>query len=248
MTVLILGGTAEGRALARDLVVDGTAVVSSLAGRVSDPALPPGEVRIGGFGGPGGLATFLRQREITTIVDATHPFAARMSAHAALASRAAGVPLVRLSRPGWAAHPSSGTWHWVRELAGARSTAETLGTHPFLTTGRQSLPAFESWTERPVLIRLVEPPEVSLPASWRVIYSRGPYARDTELRLMREHGVDVLVTKDSGGTHTVAKLDAAAELGLPVVILRRPPAEPGVTTVSDVGSARAWVRRTVISA
>ena len=247
MTVLILGGTAEGRALARDLVLDGTSVVSSLAGRVSDPALPPGEVRIGGFGGPGGLATYLRHREIAQVVDATHPFAARMSAHAAMASRATGVPLLRLSRPGWATHPSSGTWHWVRDLASARATAEALGARPFLTTGRQSLLAFESWGAKSVLLRLVEPPDNSLPSSWQVIYSRGPYARDTELALLREHAIDVLVTKDSGGTHTIAKLDAAAELSLPVVILRRPPAEPGVPTVDGVGQARGWLRRLPVS-
>ncbi|SER38744.1 cobalt-precorrin-6A reductase [Microlunatus flavus] len=238
MTVLVLGGTAEARALAAALVEAGVDVLSSLAGRVSAPALPVGRVRVGGFGGVDGLATFLVEHRVAAVVDATHPFAATISANAAGACSATGVPLLRLARPGWSDHPDAGAWTWVDAVAQA---LDVPGVRPLLTTGRQSLAEFLPWADRRVLARVVDPPEIALPPAWRVLRSRGPYALEGERSLLREHRADLLVTKDSGGTHTAAKLDAARELEVPVVVVRRPHTEPGTTTtISDVSKAVAW--------
>ena len=242
MTVLLLGGTAEARALARALVDRACPVISSLAGRVADPALPAGELRIGGFGGPEGLRRFLLEHRIRAVVDATHPFAAQMSQHAVSATAAAGLPLLRLARPGWGEHPQAHTWTWVRDTA----VAVTLGGaahRPFLTTGRQSLAAFVPWADRHVLVRVVDPPAFDLPERWRLVRSRGPYRYEEEQRLMRDHGVDLLVTKDSGGTYTSAKLDAAASLGVPVLVIARPAGHLDVETVSTVAAALDCIRR-----
>jgi precorrin-6A/cobalt-precorrin-6A reductase len=240
MTTLILGGTAEARALARALVEERRTVVSSLAGRVSDPALPAGEVRVGGFGGPAGLERFITERSITAVVDATHPFAAQMSRHARLATERAGTPLLRLARPGWSDHPRAGSWIWVADTTEA--VQATDAARPFLTTGRQSLPDFLPWSEREVLVRVVDPPSFTLPPAWRLIRSRGPYALADERRLMLDDATDALVTKDSGGDYTSAKLDAAGELGLPVVVIARPPVEAGTVSVASVAAALEWCR------
>ncbi len=240
MTILILGGTAEARALAAELVEAGEDVLTSLAGRVREPAMPAGRVRVGGFGGVDGLAGFLRTNEIRAMVDATHPFAARIGGHAAAAAGLAGIPLLRLERPGWADHPRSADWTWVADAEAARAAAEAY-CRPFLTTGRQSLPAFLSWSERSVLARVVDAPAVPVPERWTLITARGPYHYSAERRLMGEFGVGVLITKDSGGSHTVAKIDAADDLGIPVVIIARPPRPPGVATVATVTDALSWV-------
>ncbi len=245
MRVLILGGTAEARALAAALVadqaVDGVEVVSSLAGRVSDPALPPGAVRIGGFGGADGLASYLRTTRIDAVVDATHPFAARISTSAAMACRDPGVPLLRLARPGWSGHPDAATWTWVSDVAQAL-IAGADAERPFLTTGRQSLESFLPWSDRSALVRVVEPPTFGLPSAWRLITSRGPYRPLDERVILAGHRTDLLLTKDSGGPHTAGKLDAARELGVPVVVIRRPPVPAEVTTVTDPAAVTEWVR------
>jgi precorrin-6A/cobalt-precorrin-6A reductase len=238
MTILILGGTAEARALAAELVNAGRDVLTSLAGRVRDPALPPGRVRIGGFGGIDGLATFLRTNAIRTMVDATHPFAAQIGSSAAAAAGNTGVPLLRLERPGWADHPRSTDWTWVPDTETARAAAESY-LRPFLTTGRQSLPQFLAWADRSALARVVDPPEAPVPQRWTLVTGRGPYEYPAEHRLMAEFGVDVLLTKDSGGTATVAKIDAAGGLGIPVVIIARPLRPAGTTTVTTVADALA---------
>ncbi|SDT40092.1 precorrin-6A/cobalt-precorrin-6A reductase [Friedmanniella luteola] len=243
-TVLVLGGTGEARRLAAGLHADGVPVVSSLAGRVSRPALPDGEVRVGGFGGPEGLARYLRQRGVAVVVDATHPFAARISANAAVACAATVVPLVRLQRPGWREHPDADRWTWVADAAAAREAAAGA-RRPFLTTGRQSLPDFLAWSDRAVLARVVDPPEIALPPAWTLLLARGPYERDAEQALMAAHRVDHLLTKDSGGALTAAKLDAAGALGVPVVVLERPAPPPGVPLVTTVAEARRAVRREI---
>ena len=236
MTVLLLGGTGEARALAGLLVADGVDVLSSLAGRVSRPALPVGRVRVGGFGGTDGLATFLVEHHVAAVVDATHPFAARISAHAAAACARTGTPLLRLARPGWADHPDATRWTWVGSVAEALDVA---GARPVLTTGRQSLAEFLPWADRAVLARVVDPPELDLPPAWRLVRSRGPYDLAGELALLRDHHASLLVTKDSGGTLTSAKLDAARVLDVPVVVVRRPPTQ-ATEAVHDVSAAHRW--------
>ncbi|MBM6404222.1 cobalt-precorrin-6A reductase [Phycicoccus sp. CSK15P-2] len=234
LRILVVGGTAEARDLASRLVAVGIDVTSSLAGRVSRPRMPEGRVRVGGFGGVDGLRGAIREHGWTHVVDATHPFAATMTEHAVAAASAEGVPLLRLARPGWGGHPDAGEWHWVDGHDAARDTASALGERPALTTGRQTLPHYRSWRDRAVLVRLVEPTEEPLPDAWTVVLDRGPYDEAGETALFRGHRADVLVTKDSGGAYTAAKLDAARALGMPVVVVRRPPVPPGVEVVDDV--------------
>ncbi len=238
--ILILGGTAEARALAQRLDDAGRPVISSLAGRVARPRLPAGETRIGGFGGPDRLAAWLRKHDIRAVVDATHPFAARISASAATAAPAAGVPLVRLERPGWTAGPDD-DWHRVPDLdAAAASVTQHGARRVFLTSGRQGLAAFAPLADPWFLIRCVDPPETDLPARHEVLLDRGPYTLDGERELLERHSIDLLVTKDSGGDHTAPKLAAARERGIPVVVVDRPP-RPEVPTVPTVEEALAWL-------
>lgn len=235
--VLILGGTAEARDLAARLHDAGTPVVSSLAGRVARPRLPVGEVRIGGFGGPGALAVWLREHDITAVVDATHPFAERISASAAHAAPAAVVPLVRLERPGWRAQPGD---DWRRVASLGQAAAAIDGARVFLTTGRQGLPAFAHLGAPWFLIRCVDPPEAPLPPRHTLLLDRGPYTLAGERALLDRHAIDVLVTKDSGGDHTAPKLRAARERGIPVIVVDRPP-RPAAPTVSTVEEALRWL-------
>lgn len=242
MTVLVLGGTGEARELAAALVADGVPVVSSLAGRVARPRLPQGETRVGGFGGVDGLGDHLRTQGVRAVVDATHPFAATISEHATEACSRVGVPLLRLARPGWASEPEAPRWHWVDDHTGAARTAAGLGRRVLLTTGRQRLAEFTGpLADHDVLARVVDPVEEPLPGSWQVLLDRGPYALAGERALLERHRTEVLVTKDSGGDHTRAKLDAAGALGVAVVVVRRPAPPAGVRTVSDVAAARRWL-------
>ena len=237
MRVLLLGGTAEARALAEQLDGSGVEVETSLAGRVARPRLPVGSVRIGGFGGVAGLAAYAAGFD--AVVDATHPFAATISAHAALA--VPGERLLRLARPGWS--DPTGDWHLVADNDEAARTTARLGERPLLTVGRQHLACFTGPLEqRAVLARVVDAPEVPVPGSWRLLLDRGPYTLAGERALMREHRTDVLVTKDSGGAHTWPKMAVAAELGVPCVVVARPAPPEGVSVVSEVDEAVAWVR------
>ncbi|MGX6608224.1 cobalt-precorrin-6A reductase [Micromonosporaceae bacterium Da 78-11] len=230
--VLILGGTTEGRALAAALT--GVHVISSLAGRTSSPRLPPGEVRIGGFGGVEGLVGFLRERRIDVLVDATHPFAATMSGHAVTAAASTGVPLLVLRRPGWSEQPGD-RWHRVPSPAVAADLLPRLGSRVLLTTGRQGIAAFAAVDECWFVARSVEPPAPPMPRRLEIVLDRGPFSLDDERRLLRDHRIDVLVSKDSGGP--AGKLIAARELGVPVVLIDRPPA-PVAETVATVDEAR----------
>jgi precorrin-6A/cobalt-precorrin-6A reductase len=200
--------------------------------------LPVGRLRIGGFGGVDGMADYLRTSVISAIVDATHPFATTISANAAAAAERTGTPLLRLERPGWAAHRQAASWTWVSDVEAARAAGER-STRPFLTIGRQSLQAFLPWAERPVTARVVDPPAFPLPASWRLLTSRGPYSYFEERQTLIDYGIDLLITKDSGGSHTAAKLDVAADLGVSVVIIARP-VRVGGSVVATVAEAKAW--------
>ena len=238
-SILILGGTAEARSLADALTDCGTRVLSSLAGRVQNPVLPAGEVRVGGFGGVDGLVRWLVKNRPAAVVDATHPFAANISANAVAACARTRVPLLRLERPGWSEHTLADTWRWVDSMESVCQAMESLGTRPLITTGRQGLDHYGHWRERWALVRVVEPPE-NPPAAWEILCRRGPFDLDTERRLMREHDIDVLTTKDSGGSLTEPKLRAAHDLGVQVIIVRRP-TPPEVDVVNTVDAATRWV-------
>jgi precorrin-6A/cobalt-precorrin-6A reductase len=235
--VLLLGGTAEARALAARLHPE-VDVVSSLAGRVPDPALPVGAVRIGGFGGVDGLREWLCDEHIDAVVDATHPFAATITAHAAEVCGELRVPYLLLARPAW----DSGDAILVNsDSQAAEVVARQRFSRVFLTTGRSGVAAFadsDAW----LLIRAVTAPDTDLlPRHHRLLLSRGPYRYDGECALLREHRIDALVTKNSGGELTRAKLDAAAALDVPVVMVNRPPLPLGVRTVVGVEDAAEWV-------
>ncbi|MSP67135.1 MAG: cobalt-precorrin-6A reductase [Alphaproteobacteria bacterium] len=238
--LLILGGTGEAAALAAALDPY-HAVVVSLAGRTRRPAAMAGELRRGGFGGAIGLARYLAAAEIAAVVDATHPFAARISASAAAACRAAGIPLLRLERPEWTPKPGD-RWRLVADAPAAARALPRLGRRAFLTTGRQTIGAFAAVGGVWFLVRLVEAPDtpLDLPPHTLVI-DRGPFAPAGEVALMRRHRIDVLVTKASGGAATAAKLIAARALRLPVLMIRRPLAA-GAESVATVAAAEAWVR------
>ncbi|MBD0419036.1 cobalt-precorrin-6A reductase [Streptomyces sp. TRM S81-3] len=239
--VLILGGTAEARRLAATLAArPGVRVTTSLAGRVTRPGALEGDVRIGGFGGAGGLAAWLRAERVDALVDATHPFAERITANAARAAADTGVPAVVLRRPGWRPGDRD-RWHPVPSLSAAAGLLPDLGRRVFLTTGRLGLAAFAHLTELHFVVRSVEAPEPPLPPDTRVLLARGPFTVPDETALLCEHRIDVLVTKDSGGEATSAKLTAARDLALPVVVVRRPPLPAGVSAVPDVPGALEWL-------
>ncbi|MFI6011135.1 cobalt-precorrin-6A reductase [Streptomyces sp. NPDC051243] len=235
--ILILGGTTEARELAATLTAHpGVRVTTSLAGRVSRPGAVEGEVRIGGFGGVEGLAGWLRAEQVDAVVDATHPFAESITANAARAATATGVPTVVLRRPGWRPGPAD-RWHEVASLGEAAGVLPGLGQRVFLTTGRLGLAAFAHLTDLHFLVRSVDPPEPPMPPHTEVLLARGPFTVTGETALLHEHRIDVLVTKDSGGEATSAKLTAARHLNLPVVVVRRPPLPAGVAAVADVAGA-----------
>jgi len=243
VTVLLLGGTAEARELAARLVRASTRVVSSLAGRVADPLLPDGEVRIGGFGGAEGLTAWLRAHAPVAVVDATHPFAEQISRHAVTATAATGTPLLRLERPGWTAEPGD-RWHRVADLAAAAALLPTVGTRPLLTLGRGDLTAFicdPACAALDLLVRCVDPPNGPLPPRTHVLLARGPFDLPGEVAVLRAHRADVLVTRDSGGTATAAKLHAARTLAIPVLVIDRPP-PPAAEAVGTVSQAQAWLQ------
>lgn len=239
--ILLLGGTAEARALAALLQDEGVRFVSSLAGRVAKPRLPVGAVQIGGFGGVAGLRAYLVETRVDAVIDATHPFAEGMTRNAVAACAAEDIPLLRLERPGWGNEPGASSWHWVDTHDEAAVAAARLGQRPFLTVGRQALDRFIGpLGERHVLARVVDAPTVAIPARWTVIVSRGPYPYDAEARVFDDHAVDVLVTKDSGGSYTWAKMEVAAERDVPIVIVRRAVLPANDVAVNDVAAAAAW--------
>ncbi|MFF1561715.1 cobalt-precorrin-6A reductase [Streptomyces sp. NPDC058279] len=238
--VLILGGTTEARRLAEALEPAPYRVTTSLAGRVGAPVLPPGETRIGGFGGAPGLASWITAHGVTHLVDATHPFAERMSFNAAGAAALSGVPLLALRRPGWAAAPGD-DWHFTESLAGAAALAPDLGARIFLSTGRMGLHHFAHLTDPWFLVRSVDAPAPPAPPRLEVLLARGPFTLRDERELLARHRIEVLVTKDSGGGATAPKLAAAREAGIPVVVVRRPPVPTGVPETGSTAAVLDWL-------
>ncbi|WP_427924018.1 cobalt-precorrin-6A reductase [Streptomyces sp. cg40] len=240
--ILILGGTTEARELAAELAVrrSEVRVTTSLAGRVSRPRALAGDVRIGGFGGADGLAEWLREQRVDAVVDATHPFAESITANAARAVADTGLPAVVLRRPGWRPVPGD-RWHPVATLPEAAEALPGLGHRILLTTGRLGLAAFAHLSQLHFVVRSVEPPESPMPPDIEVLLARGPFTVDDEAALLRKHRIDVVVTKDSGGAATAAKLTAAREAGVPVVVVGRPPLPEGVRVVPDVAGALEWL-------
>ena len=245
--VLILGGTAEAAALARVLAEDArVAVTTSLAGRTRAPAELSGAVRRGGFGGAQALADYLEARAVDLLVDATHPFAARISRNAAQACAAAGVPRLVLTRAPWTAREGD-RWTPVPDAEAAAAALSGLGpglgARVFLTIGRQELAAFAALDAVWFLVRLVEPPEDPLPLhDCHLVLGRGPFSLERETALLRTHGIEAVVSKNSGGADTYAKIEAARALDLPVVMVARP-ARPEGETVETVAAALAWIER-----
>ena len=240
--LLILGGTTEATALARALADEaGFAPILSLAGRTSAPMASPVPARVGGFGGEEGLARYLAVEGIAAVIDATHPFAARISANAARAAVRAGVPLLAIRRPAWEREPGD-AWTEVKDMAGA---AQALGPVPravFLTIGRQEVSAFAGAPHHSYVVRSIEPVGDALPVPrLTTITARGPFDAEAEAALMREAGIEVVVSKNAGGTATYGKIVAARRLGLPVVMVRRP-AKPEGPSVPDAAGALAWLR------
>lgn len=241
LRLLILGGTGEALALAARLAeLPRLHAVSSLAGRTQSPIRPAGETRIGGFGGVEGLARYLEEQRIDLVIDATHPFAAGISASAAQACDALGVDRLMLVREPWEAVPGD-RWIEVADIEAAAAAIPDSARRVFLTVGRQELAAFAPRDDTHFLVRQIDPPETPPFRACTLITGRGPFTAEAERELLIEHRIDALVGKNSGGTATYAKIAAARALGLPVIMVRRPPAPQG-EQVATVEAAVEWVR------
>lgn len=235
--ILILGGTAEARQIATALAPRGDCGVTlSLAGRTGNPVGQGVPVRVGGFGGAEGLVRYLKENDITLLVDATHPYAARISINAAEAARLTGVSILALRRPGWE-RVEGDRWS---EVADVPAAVAALGERPrrvFLALGRQEVGAFEAAPQHRYLVRSVDPvePPLAVPDG-EYILGRGPFETADELALLEKHGIDAVVSKNSGGAATYGKLAAARALGIEVVMVRRPrlPAVPSAETVHEL--------------
>ena len=223
MRILILGGTADASALAKLIAGDNRFQSTlSLAGRTASPAAPPIPYRVGGFGGWEGLAAWIEAEGVSAVVDATHPFAARISANAVKAAEAAGVALVTVIRPAWTQQEGD---RWI-PVQTPEAAAAALGPSPrivFLATGRLELPAFAAAPQHSYVARVIDHPgDVPLPPRIEFIYDRGPFDAAAEARLLAGHGAEIVVSKNSGGAATYGKIEAARALGLPVVMIERP--------------------------
>lgn len=237
--ILILGGTAESRGLAAQLAERGDLrVITSLAGRTNVPSKPAGELRIGGFGGVAGLANYLEAEGIAAVIDATHPFATTMSGNAVESCRQMSIPLARLHRPAWT--PQIGDdWTNVEDEAAA-CAAVPAGASTFLALGSQYLAAFTAREDLSCVVRMVDPPGTRPPKNWLVMTGKPSASAEDEAALFSEHGISHLVCRNSGGTAGYAKIAAARELGLPVIMIERPEMSGGQAheTIDEV---LAWL-------
>jgi len=238
--VLILGGTTEAIDLA-DRAAQKYDVTYSLAGRTKDPVLPDNvSIRTGGFGGIDALAGWMQENATDAVIDATHPFAAQIARHAATACTTAGVPRQKLLRAAWQKQPGD-TWLRAADVTDAASLLAAAGRRAFLSVGRQEISAFAATENMALFVRSIDPPDDAaiLPGA-TFITGRGPFSVADEIALLRDHEIDVLVSKNAGGDATYAKIAAARELGIPVIMVERPPAPPGEITDS-VDTALAWL-------
>lgn len=241
-SLLILGGTREASDLARVVAIAGLSAVFSYAGRVADPIVQPLPTRIGGFGGIDGLADYLRQQSVTHVVDATHPFAAGMSRNAIAACAQADVALIALSRPAWEAG-SGDQWQHVGDMETAVAALEGPARRVFLAIGRQGVEAFGAQPQHRYLLRFVDPP-LALPLpDCHVEVARGPFDLAGDRALLQEQAIDLIVTKNSGGDGARAKIDAARELGLPVLMIDRP-FIPARRESGSIGEVMDWLTHT----
>ena len=239
--LLLLGGTTEASALVAALADDGRfATLLSFAGVTIAPRPPPVPYRVGGFGGVVGLVDFLRTEGMDLLIDATHPFAAGMKANAAAAAAIAGIPALGVLRPAW--QPGAGdAWTVVADMAAAAGALGTVPRRVLLTIGQKDLAAFGRAPWHSYVIRSIDPPTATPPGA-RIITARGPFDEADELALLAAHRIEVLVTKNSGGAATVAKLAAARRLGVAVVMVARP-SRPEMATVDDVPAAWHWLHQ-----
>ncbi|MEM6825008.1 MAG: cobalt-precorrin-6A reductase [Pseudomonadota bacterium] len=238
--VLVLGGTTEATALCREIALHGVRATLSFAGRVARPAPQAVPVRVGGFGGVTGLTAYLHAHAVTHVVDATHPFAANMSANAAAAAEITGVPLIALTRAPWSKKEGD-RWTNVPDIAHAVAALTGPRASVMLAIGRMSLGAFASQPQHRYLLRLVDPPEEPPPfPEYKVIVARGPFSVEGDIALMKEHAVDIVVSKNSGGGAAQAKILAARALGLPMIMVARPEM-PERPETHDVGEVLRWI-------
>ncbi|NJM48103.1 MAG: cobalt-precorrin-6A reductase [Alkalinema sp. RU_4_3] len=246
MRILILGGTGEATMLAKTAVAQlpQLTVQLSLAGRTQNPqTMASVATRIGGFGGVEGLVDYLRERQVGLVIDATHPFAGKISRNAALAAEQLGIPRLMLVRSPWQSMVGD-RWSVVPDLKAAAAAVEQgEGRRVFLTIGRQEVGVFAGLAERWFLMRMIEPAEGAVPEGV-VLLDRGPYYLDSELAILKRHAIDLVVSKNSGGPATYAKIEAARQLGLGVVMIDRP-AIPESETVETVAGAIDWLRSRV---
>lgn len=238
--ILILGGTGEASALAAAVAERGLNATLSYAGRTANPRAQPVPIRIGGFGGVSGLERHIREEGVTRLIDATHPFAATMSAHAVAAAEATGVPLIALTRPAWQPLPGD-RWHTVPDIAAAVAALSGPARCVMLALGRMHVEAFAAQPQHRYLLRFVDRPDVpsALP-DHRLVVDRGPFTVEGDMRLLQEHGIDLIVCKNAGGTGAEAKIVAARRLSLPVLMIDRP-FIPARATVHAVGDVMDWL-------
>lgn len=240
--LLILAGTTEATALARALADRGIAGTVSFAGRVERPLRQPLPQRVGGFGGVAGLVRYMTEAGITHVIDATHPFAAQMSRNAVAACAEAHVPLLALTRPEWEEGPDD-RWQRVPDIAGAVAALDVPRMNVMLAVGRMHLAEFAPNPQHRYLLRLVDPPAGPLPfPEAEVVVDRGPFDAEADRALMERHGVEIVVSKNAGGTGAFAKITAARALGLPVVMIDRPQL-PARDEVHDVAAVFDWLAR-----
>jgi precorrin-6A/cobalt-precorrin-6A reductase len=247
--ILILGGTGDAVELAtRASQIAGVEVITSLAGQTRQPLIPQGNVRVGSFGREAGLADYLRTERIDLLIDATHPFAAQISFHAAAAATDCSISRLLLTRPAWQPRESHDAWahrrdRWIEvpDYETAAATLPGLAKRVFLTTGRQTLAAFAHLKDIWFLMRMIEPPPSDMPTPpGKLLLERGPFSLAGEQELLRTYKIEAIVSKNSGGNATYAKVAAARELGIPVVMVQRPPVPAGEQAI-DVESALAWI-------